>query len=67
MVEEIAGFEHDFFHVQYGPVGPQWVDDAMLARIAEASATDGTPRAHASLRDGVSEGMGKPPPIPAVC
>jgi 5-methylthioadenosine/S-adenosylhomocysteine deaminase len=66
MVEEIAGFEHDLFHVQYGPVGPQWVDDAMLARIAEASAR-GPPRAHAPLRDRVSEGMGRVPPIPAGC
>jgi cytosine/adenosine deaminase-related metal-dependent hydrolase len=48
MVEEIAGFEHDFFHVQYGPVGPQWVDDALLARIAEASATAGR-RVHMHL------------------
>jgi cytosine/adenosine deaminase-related metal-dependent hydrolase len=48
MVEEIAGFEHEFFHVQYGPVGPQWVDDALLARIAEASATAGR-RVHMHL------------------
>jgi cytosine/adenosine deaminase-related metal-dependent hydrolase len=48
MVEEIAAFEHDLFHVQYGPVGPQWVDDAMLARIAEASARTGR-RVHMHL------------------
>jgi cytosine/adenosine deaminase-related metal-dependent hydrolase len=48
MVEEIAAFEHDLFHVQYGPVGPQWVDDAILARIAEASARTGR-RVHMHL------------------
>ncbi len=41
MVAEVAAFEHELFEVQYGPVGPQWVDDAILARIAEASAEDG--------------------------
>lgn len=40
-VEAIAAFEHETFHVQYGPVGPQWVSDAALAAIAEASAANG--------------------------
>jgi cytosine/adenosine deaminase-related metal-dependent hydrolase len=41
MVAEVAAFEHELFEVQYGPVGPQWVDDAMLERIADCSAADG--------------------------
>lgn len=48
MVEEVAAFEHDLFHVQYGPVGPQWVDDAILAKVAEGSATTGR-RVHMHL------------------
>jgi hypothetical protein len=59
MVEEIAGFEHDLFHVQYGPVGPQWVDDAILEKVAEGLRPDGPPRAYAPLRDRLSEGMGR--------
>ena len=38
-VEEIAAaHESELFQVQYGPVGPQWCQDATLERIAEASA-----------------------------
>jgi cytosine/adenosine deaminase-related metal-dependent hydrolase len=37
-VDAIAAFEHPLFHVQYGPVAPQWCSDALLAGIAEASA-----------------------------
>ncbi|MEM7721996.1 MAG: amidohydrolase family protein [Pseudomonadota bacterium] len=48
MTDEIAAFEHDTFHVQYGPVGPQWVDDAILETIAEASARTGR-RVHMHL------------------
>ncbi|MFW5641533.1 MAG: amidohydrolase family protein, partial [Roseicyclus sp.] len=48
MVAEVAAFEHDLFEVQYGPVGPQWVEDAMLERIAAASAADGR-RVHMHL------------------
>jgi cytosine/adenosine deaminase-related metal-dependent hydrolase len=48
MVEDVAGFEHDLFHVQYGPVGPQWVDDAILEKVAEASARTGR-RVHMHL------------------
>lgn len=40
-VEAITAFEHDCFNVQYGPVGPQWVSDAALEAIAEASARTG--------------------------
>jgi cytosine/adenosine deaminase-related metal-dependent hydrolase len=48
MVEEVSAFENDCFTVQYGPIGPQWVDDAMLAEIAEASALTGR-RVHMHL------------------
>ena len=40
-IEAITAFEHDFFEVQYGPVGPQWCEDATLEAIAEASAATG--------------------------
>lgn len=48
MVEEVAAFAHDLFEVQYGPVGPQWVDDTILECIAEASALTGR-RVHMHL------------------
>ncbi|MET0350859.1 MAG: amidohydrolase family protein [Rhizobacter sp.] len=48
LVDEIARFEHDRFSVQYGPVGPQWVDDTTLAAIARASADTGR-RVHMHL------------------
>ncbi|ARN18726.1 amidohydrolase family protein [Piscinibacter gummiphilus] len=41
LVDAIARLEHDCFSVQYGPVGPQWVDDTTLAAIARASADTG--------------------------
>ena len=47
-VDAIAAFEHPLFHVQYGPVGPQWCSDPLLARIAEASARTGR-RVHMHL------------------
>ena len=38
-VEAIAtAHESELFQVQYGPIGPQWCQDATLERIAEASA-----------------------------
>jgi len=37
-VDQIAAFEHPLFHVQYGPVAPQWCSDMLLERIAAASA-----------------------------
>jgi cytosine/adenosine deaminase-related metal-dependent hydrolase len=40
-VERIAALETDFFKVQYGPVGPQWVDDDALIALARASAETG--------------------------
>ncbi len=40
-IEAITEFEHAFFKVQYGPVGPQWCEDATLEAIAEASAATG--------------------------
>lgn len=48
MTEAVAAFEHDLFTVQYGPVGPQWVDDDILAQIAEGSAETGR-RVHMHL------------------
>ena len=48
LVDEIARFEHAGFSVQYGPVGPQWVDDETLAAIARASADTGR-RVHMHL------------------
>ncbi|WP_018411400.1 amidohydrolase family protein [Methyloversatilis thermotolerans] len=48
LVEAIAELEHEGFTVQYGPVGPQWVDDDTLARIAQASADSGR-RVHMHL------------------
>ena len=40
-VEAIAAaHESKLFQVQYGPIGPQWCQDATLERIAEASAAN---------------------------
>lgn len=48
-VEQIAAaFESDTFQVQYGPIGPQWCEDATLERIARASA-DHDRRVHMHL------------------
>ena len=48
-VEAIAGaFESERFRVQYGPIGPQWCQDATLERIARASA-DHDRRVHMHL------------------
>lgn len=48
LVEQIAQLEHEGFSVQYGPVGPQWVDDEAMAAIAQASAHTGR-RVHMHL------------------
>ncbi len=40
-VEAMAAFEHPNFSLQYCPVGAQWVSEASLAAIAEASALSG--------------------------
>ncbi len=40
-VERMAEFEHENFSLQYCPVGAQWVSEASLAAIAEASALSG--------------------------
>jgi cytosine/adenosine deaminase-related metal-dependent hydrolase len=47
-VDAIAAFEHPLFHVQYGPLAPQWCSDALLGKIAEASARTGR-RVHMHL------------------
>ena len=40
-VESIAAaHESELFQVQFGPIGPQWCQDATLERIAEASAAN---------------------------
>jgi cytosine/adenosine deaminase-related metal-dependent hydrolase len=38
LAEDIFALQSPHFHPQYGPVGPQWVDDATLAAVAERSA-----------------------------
>jgi cytosine/adenosine deaminase-related metal-dependent hydrolase len=48
LVEKISALEHEFFEVQFCPVGPQWVDDDALKTIAEASAATGR-RVHMHL------------------
>jgi cytosine/adenosine deaminase-related metal-dependent hydrolase len=48
LVAQIAELENPWFEVQYCPVGPQWVDDATLRRVAAASAADGR-RVHMHL------------------
>ena len=40
-VERIATLEHDLFHVQYGPIGAQWISDEALTQLARASAETG--------------------------
>ena len=48
-VEAVASAHHsDMFNVQYGPIGPQWCEDATLAGIAEASERTGR-RVHMHL------------------
>lgn len=41
LTERIADLENDFFKIQYGPIGPQWVSDAALKALAKASAETG--------------------------
>lgn len=41
LFDKIASLEHDFFHVQYFPVGPQWASDETLATIAKMSEETG--------------------------
>ena len=44
LVEQVeaiaAAHESELFQVQYGPIGPQWCQDATLERIADASAAN---------------------------
>ncbi|MGE3302134.1 MAG: amidohydrolase family protein [Hyphomonadaceae bacterium] len=39
--EEMTALEHPWFSLQYCPIGVQWVSDASMAAIAEASAANG--------------------------
>ncbi|SIO37880.1 amidohydrolase family protein [Paraburkholderia phenazinium] len=48
LTERIAALQHPWFSVQYGPVGPQWVDHATLEAVARASAETGR-RVHMHL------------------
>ncbi|MDR3493527.1 MAG: amidohydrolase family protein [Ancalomicrobiaceae bacterium] len=41
VAESLFDLQDDLFSVQYGPVAPQWVDDATLRRVAERSALHG--------------------------
>ena len=41
MFDRIISLEHEFFRVQFGPVGPQWLSDETLALIAECSNESG--------------------------
>jgi cytosine/adenosine deaminase-related metal-dependent hydrolase len=54
LVEQAAEFEHEFFRLQYHPVGPQWVDDETMAAIAEASAATGR-RVHLHLLETIHQ------------
>ena len=38
LFDRICALEHDFFQVQFGPIGPQWLSDEFLAMIAQRSA-----------------------------
>ncbi len=40
-VRQIGALEHPLFHVQYGPVAPQWCSDRLLACIADDFASSG--------------------------
>ncbi len=48
LFDRITSLEHDFFRVQFGPVGPQWLCDETLAVIAKLSAESGR-RVHMHL------------------
>lgn len=49
LVQEVAAAcEHPGFQVQYGPVAPEFCSDALLERVAQASAADGR-RVHMHL------------------
>jgi cytosine/adenosine deaminase-related metal-dependent hydrolase len=52
--EAIFAMESPHFLPQYGPVGPQWVNDATLARIAERSAMTGR-RIHMHLLETLAQ------------
>jgi cytosine/adenosine deaminase-related metal-dependent hydrolase len=41
LMREAEAFEHPLFELQYGPVGPQWVQEDTLSAIARASAETG--------------------------
>jgi cytosine/adenosine deaminase-related metal-dependent hydrolase len=52
--EAVFAMESPHFLPQYGPVGPQWVDDAVLARIAARSAETGR-RVHMHLLETLAQ------------
>jgi 5-methylthioadenosine/S-adenosylhomocysteine deaminase len=47
-MERLAALEHDYFHLQLGPIAPQWVPEPVLAEIADISARTGR-RVHMHL------------------
>ena len=60
-VEAIAeAVESPTFTVQFGPNGPQWCSDALLAAIARAVGRDRPARAHASFGDALSARLRRP-------
>ena len=58
-VDQIAALEHSLFHVQYGPVAPQWCSDRLLERIAAVSAGEWPTRSHAPVRDATAARVGR--------
>ncbi|SLN42249.1 amidohydrolase family protein [Roseisalinus antarcticus] len=54
IAEDIFALESPHFMPQYGPVGPQWVDDATLATVADRSASLGR-RVHMHLLETESQ------------
>ena len=60
-VEAIAAeTESALFSVQFGPSGPQWCSDALIAAIGEASRADRPARAYAFARDPISARVRRP-------
>lgn len=48
LIEAVNALEHEYFHLQYGPVAPQWTTHETMEAIARASAETGR-RVHMHL------------------
>ncbi|CAF3862244.1 unnamed protein product [Rotaria sordida] len=48
LFDKITSLEHEFFRVQFGPVGPEWLSDETLAFIAKRS-SESSRRMHMHL------------------